>query len=91
MTTGSHGRDVGADRQPVDRRGLDDAQVAQARHRHLQRARDRRRGQRQHVDVGLQRFQPLLVGDSEMLLLVDDDQAEALELDRLWRAARGCR
>ena len=76
-------RDVGAHREPVDRRGLDDRQFAQARHRHLQRARDRRRGQRQDVDVCLERLQPLLVGDPEMLLLVDDDQAELLELDRL--------
>ena len=31
----------------------------------------------------LHRLQPLLVGDSETLLLVDDDEAELLELDRL--------
>ena len=74
-------RDVGADRQAVDRRGLDDRQLAKPAHRHLQRARDRRRGQGQHVDVGLERLQPLLVSDSEMLLLVDDDEAEPLELD----------
>ncbi len=41
------------------------------------------RGQRQHVDVGAKLFQPLLVGDAEMLLLVDDQQAEVLELDAL--------
>jgi hypothetical protein len=61
----------------------DDRQLAHAGQRHLQRARDRRRGQRQHMDVGAQRLQPLLVGDAEMLLLVDDHQAEILELDRL--------
>ena len=58
-------------------------QLAHAGQRQLQRARDRRRGQGQHVDVGAQLLQPLLVGDAEMLLLVDDDQAEVLELDRL--------
>ena len=77
------GHDVGADREPVDRRGLDHRQLAQARHRHLQRARDRRRGQGQDVDVGAQRLQPLLVGDAEALLLVDDDEAELPELDAL--------
>ena len=35
------------------------------------------------MDVGLERLQPLLVGDAEALLLVDDDEAEPLELDRL--------
>ena len=73
--------DVGAHRQAVDRRGLDHRQLAQAAHRHLQRARDRRRRQRQHVNVGLERLQPLLVGDSEMLLLIDNHQPEALEID----------
>ena len=53
------------------------------RHRQLQRARDRRRRQRQHVDLGAQLLQPLLVADAEMLLLVDDDEAELLERDRL--------
>ncbi len=47
--------------------------------RHLQRARDRRRGQRQHVDLRAQLLEPLLVGDAEALLLVDDEQAEVLE------------
>ena len=75
--------DIGAHRQAIDRRGLDDGQLAQTRHRHLQRARDRRRGQRQHVDVGLQRLQPFLVRHAEALFLVDHDEAEALELDIL--------
>ena len=35
------------------------------------------------MDVGLERLQPLLVRDSEMLLLVDDDQAQPLEVDAL--------
>ena len=45
-----------------------------------QRARNRRRGQRQHVDLGAQRLQPLLLAHAEAVLLVDDHQAEALEL-----------
>ena len=47
------------------------------------RARDRRRGQRQHVHVGLELLQPLLVRDAEMLLLVHHQQPEIGELDRL--------
>ena len=35
------------------------------------------------MDVGPERLQPFLVGDSEALLLVDDDEAEILELDAL--------
>ena len=72
-------RDEGAHRQPVDRRRRDDRQLAHAGQRQLQRARDRRRRQRQHMDLGAQLLQPLLVGDAEMLLLVDDEEAEVLE------------
>ena len=76
-------RDEGAHRQPVDRRRGDDREVAHAGQRELQGARDRRRGQRQHMHLGAQLLEPLLVGDAEMLLLVDDDEAEVLELDGL--------
>ena len=47
------------------------------------RARDRRRGQREHMHLGAQLLELFLVRDAEMLLLVDDDQAEILELDGL--------
>ena len=76
-------RDEGAHGQAIDRRRGDQAHVAHAGQRELQGARDRRRGQRQHMDVGAQLLQPLLVADAEMLLLVDDQQAEVLELDAL--------
>ena len=84
-------RDEGAHRQPVDRRRGDDRQLAHAGQRQLQRARDRRRGERQHMHLGAQLLEPLLVRDAEMLLLVDDQQAEVLELDRSCRAAHACR
>ena len=71
--------DERADRQPVGGRRGDDRDVAQPAHRHVQRARDRRRGQRQHVDLRAQLLEPLLVRDAEALLLVDDQQAEVLE------------
>ena len=47
--------------------------------RHLERARDRRGGHREHVDVRPHLLQPLLVRDAEALLLVDDQQAEVRE------------
>ena len=74
------GADEGQDRVPLLRRREDRRHLADAGDRHLQRARDRRRGHRQHVDVGAQLLQLLLVLDAEALLLVDDDQAEVLEL-----------
>ena len=77
------GRDERAHREPIDRRRRDDRQFAHARHRELQRARNRRRRQREHVHLRAQLLQALLVRDAEMLLLVDDDEAEILEDDRL--------
>jgi hypothetical protein len=83
------GRDVGAHSQAVDRRGGDDRHLADAREGHLQGARDRRGGQRQHVHVLAQLLQPLLVLDAEALLLVDDDEAEVLELHLLGQEGVG--
>ncbi len=74
-------RHEGADRQPVDRRRGDDGEIAHPRQRQLQRARDRRGAQRQHMDLGPQLFQLLLVADAEMLLLVDDQKPEIPEFD----------
>ena len=74
-------RDIGSDREAIDRRSLDDRQFAKPRHRHLQRPRDRRGGEGEDVDILTKRLQPLLVRHAEMLLLVDDDEPEFLELD----------
>ena len=76
--------DVGADRAAAFRRRLDHRDVAQARERHVQRARDRRRAQREHVDLEPELAQQLLLRDAEALLLVDDDEAEILR-DRVAR------
>ncbi|MNM79225.1 hypothetical protein D3C81_911520 [compost metagenome] len=70
----------GLDRQPLLRRGGDHRKIAQAFQRHAQRARDRRGGQRQDVDLGAQRLQRFLLAHAEAVFLVDDDQAQALEL-----------
>ena len=72
--------DEGQHRVPLLGRGGDRRHLADAGQRHLQGARDRRRRHGQHVDVGAQLLQLLLVLDAEPLLLVDDDQAEVLEL-----------
>ena len=71
--------DPGLDRQPVLRRRLDDGQVADAGQRQVERPRDRRGRERQHVHLGAEPLEPLLGGHAEPLLLVDDDQAEVLE------------
>ena len=72
---------VGLNRQAVHRRRFDDAQIANADQRHVQRARDRRRGKAQNVDELAQLFEPLLVHHAETLLFVDDHQTQILELD----------
>ena len=65
---------------PLGRR-LDDRDVAQAGQRHVERARDRRRREREHVDLEPQRAEELLLRDAEALLLVDDDEPELLRDD----------
>ena len=77
------GRDEGAHGEAIDRRRGDEREFAHAGERQLERARDRRGGECEHVDVFAQLLQALLVGDAEVLLLVDDDQSEAGEIDRL--------
>ena len=72
--------DARLDGQAVRRRRLQVADVADAQQRQVQRARDRRRRQRQHVHRLPQPLEPFLVLDAEALLLVDDDQAQVLEL-----------
>ena len=72
--------DVREDRLAVGRRRVQQCQVADADEAHLERARDRRGGQRQHVDVRLELLHQLLVLHAEALLLVDDQQAEVLEV-----------
>ena len=72
--------DVRGDRVAVARCRLDHREVAHTEQRHLQGARNRSGGHRQHVDVLLELLEPLLLGHAEALLLVDDQQAEVLEL-----------
>ena len=71
--------DEGLDGEPLGRRRGDQRQVAQSAERHVQRARDRRGGEREHVHFGAQRLQPFLVAHAEAMFLVDDDEPEVLE------------
>ena len=75
--------DVRLDRLSLLGRRLDHREIADPRKRHVQRARDRRRRQRQDVDRDTQLLEPLLLQHAETLLLVDDDEPEILELDVL--------
>ena len=70
--------DVRPDRAPALGRRLDDRDVPQARERHVERARDRRRREGEDVDLEAQLAQELLLGDAEALLLVDDHEPEVL-------------
>ena len=59
---------------------LEHAHVADAAHRHVQRARDRRRGKRQHIDIFAQRLELFLLRDAEALLFVDDYEPQIAKL-----------
>jgi hypothetical protein len=92
------GHDVGVvlahvhlDREAVGRRRIDDAHVAHARKRHLQRARDGCGGHGEHVDLLAQVLEVLLVLNTEPLLLVDDHEPEVVWVSRRPRAADACR
>jgi hypothetical protein len=70
----------GAHRQPARRWRGDDRQVAHARHRHVQRARNRRGGEGQDVDFTAQGLELFLLTDTEAVFFVDDHQAKVLDL-----------
>ena len=80
--------DVGEDRLALGRRRVQQRQVADAGEAHLQRAGDGRGREREHVDVGPQLLDRLLVGHAEALLLVDHEQAEVLERDVAGQSSR---
>src|SRR5712692_4495084 len=74
-------RDEGANHLAVRRRGLNHREIADAEHRHVQSAWNRRRGHGQHGDELLEFLDSLLVSDAKAMLLVDDQQAEARKLN----------
>ena len=74
---------VGLHRLAVRRRLLQGGHVPQAAEGHVQRPGDGGGGEGQHVHLAAHLLQPLLVGDAEPLLLVDDQQAQVMELHAL--------
>ena len=71
---------IGLHRLTVGGRLLKGAHVPQAGEGHVQRAGDRGSRQGQHIHLTAHFLQPLLVGHAEALLLIDDQQAQILEL-----------
>ena len=71
--------DGGGDRQALLGRRLDRAQIAYAGHAHVESARDRRSGQRQHVNHTAHLFDALFVRHTKPLLLVHDQQPQVLD------------
>ncbi len=67
------------DGQAVLGRGLDGGHVPNPAEGHVQRPRDGRRCEGQHVDLAAHLLEPFLVRHAEPLLFVDDDEAEVLE------------
>ncbi len=78
LVVGPH---VGEDGLALGGGGVEDGEVADAGEAHLQGAGDGRGREGEHVDVGPEALDGLLVGDAEALLLVDHQQAQVLELD----------
>ena len=73
--------DDGLNGHAIFGRRLDDAHVAQADERHVQRARNGRGAHGEHVDLLAHLLEPLFVAHAEALLFIDDEQAEILKLD----------
>ena len=67
---------------PLLGRRVDRAHVAHAAQAHVQRAGNGRGAERQHVDVGAQLLEPLLLRHAKALLFVDDQHAQILEIPR---------
>ena len=63
-------------RQAIARRSFDQRHVAQSAQRHVERARNRRRRKREHIDALLQLFQTLFMGDAKTLFFIDHNQSE---------------
>ena len=73
--------DIRAHREAAFRRRFDDAQIADAHQRHVQRARNRRRRERQHVHERPVLPDFFLVRHAETLLFVNNHQPQIFEPD----------
>ena len=91
ITRSSYCVDDGLDRQPVVRRRLDGAHVPRAGEREVERARNRRGAEREHVHQRAQLLELFLVQHAEPLLLVNHHQPQILERDVVLQQAGACR
>ena len=69
MHKGLHGEAVGW-------WGRNNRQIAQATHRHVQRAWNRGGGQREQVHIGTQFFQGFFLAHAKALFFIDDHQSQ---------------
>ncbi len=69
-------QDIGFHRLPVTGRRLDDRNVAQPAQRHVQRSGNRSRRHGDHIDLGAQLFELLLLSHAETLFFVENNQPE---------------
>ena len=74
---------LGVDGITVGRRRADDAHIARSHQRELQRAWNGRGTHGECVDIGLELAQFLFRGDTELLLLVDDEKSEVVPFHTL--------
>ena len=58
-----------------------EGKITEPTERHVQCSRNWCCGERQHVDFRTQGFEPLLVSNTEAVLLIHDDETELFELD----------
>ena len=70
---------VGLNGKSVAGRFVEHRHVPDAAHSHIQRSRDRRRAERENVNVPRYLLQLFLLRYSESLLLVHDEQSKVLE------------
>ena len=74
---------IGLHRMAVLRGLLQHRHIADAGHRHVERAGDGGSGEGEHIDGWEQLLEMLLLRHAEALLLIDDDKAQIFELDIL--------
>ena len=72
--------DIGLDRHTVSGRLLQNTHIPDPHHAHMKRARDRCRGQRQHVHIFFHLLDLFFMCDAEALLLVHDQKPQIFEL-----------
>ena len=72
-------QDMGLDRQPILRRGIDDGEIPDPDERQMERPRNGGSGEGENIHQLPQFLELFLVADPETLLLVDDDHPEVPE------------